>query len=85
MVLHPGRFGGESTFLCQNLTLATLAIFSFMQTWNDFIRPLIFLNSNKKMTLTLGLYNMMGNYATNWGLMMAAVIFKHFTSIYFLS
>ena len=55
-------------------TLATLAIFSFMQTWNDFIRPLIFLNSNKKMTLTLGLYNMMGNYATNWGLMMAAVI-----------
>lgn len=55
-------------------TLATLAIFSFMQTWNDFIRPLIFLNSNQKMTLTLGLYNMMGNYATNWGLMMAAVI-----------
>lgn len=55
-------------------TLATLAIFSFMQTWNDFIRPLIFLNSNEKMTLTLGLYNMMGNYATNWGLMMAAVI-----------
>ena len=55
-------------------TLATLAIFSFMQTWNDFIRSLIFLNSNKKMTLTLGLYNMMGNYATNWGLMMAAVI-----------
>ena len=36
-------------------TLATLAIFSFMQTWNDFIRPLIFLNSNEKMTLTLGL------------------------------
>lgn len=55
-------------------TLATLAIFSFMQTWNDFIRPLIFLNSNTKMTLTLGLYNMIGNYATDWGLMMAAVI-----------
>ncbi len=55
-------------------TLATLAIFSFMQSWNDFIRPLIFLNSNQKMTLTLGLYNMIGNYATDWGLMMAAVI-----------
>lgn len=55
-------------------TLATLAIFSFMQTWNDFIRPLIFLNSNTKMTLTLGLYNMVGSYATNWGLLMAAVI-----------
>lgn len=45
-----------------------------MQTWNDFIRPLIFLNSNTKVTLTLGLYNMVGSYATNWGLLMAAVI-----------
>lgn len=55
-------------------TMTTLTIFAFMNTWNDFIRPLIFLNSNKKMTLTLGLYNMVGNYATDWGLLMAAVI-----------
>lgn len=54
--------------------MATLTIFTFMQTWNDFIRPLIFLNSNTKMTLTLGLYNMVGNFATNWGMLMAAVI-----------
>ena len=54
--------------------MTTLVIFTFMNTWNDFIRPLIFLNSNEKMTLTLGLYNMVGNYSTNWGLLMAAVI-----------
>ncbi len=54
--------------------MTTLTIFTFMQTWNDFIRPLIFLSSNEKMTLTLGLYNIVGNYSTNWGLLMAAVI-----------
>lgn len=55
-------------------TMTTLTIFTFMSTWNDFIRPLIFLTSNKKMTLTLGLYNLVGSYATDWGLLMAAVI-----------
>ena len=36
-------------------SLATLAIFSFMGTWNDFMRPLIFLSDMDKMTLPVGL------------------------------
>lgn len=35
--------------------LATLAIFSFMGTWNDFMRPLIYLSDIDKMTLPVGL------------------------------
>jgi multiple sugar transport system permease protein len=35
--------------------LATVAIFSFLGTWNDFIHPLIYLNSNTKFPLSLGL------------------------------
>lgn len=35
--------------------LATVAIFSFLGHWNDFIHPLIFLNSNEKFPLSLGL------------------------------
>ncbi len=35
--------------------LATVAIFSFMANWNDFMGPLIYLNSEEKRTLTLGL------------------------------
>ena len=35
--------------------LATVAIFSFMNHWNDFLRPLIYLNSPQKLTLTVGL------------------------------
>ncbi len=51
--------------------LATLGIFIFMGMWNDFIRPLIFINSIEKMTLTLGLANMKGMYSTDWPVMMA--------------
>ena len=36
-------------------SLATLAIFTFMGTWNDFMRPLIYLSDMDKMTLSVGL------------------------------
>ena len=35
--------------------LSTVAIFSFMGNWNDFLGPLIYLNSPDKFTLSLGL------------------------------
>jgi multiple sugar transport system permease protein len=35
--------------------LSTVAIFSFLFHWNDFLEPLIFLNSPEKLTLALGL------------------------------
>jgi multiple sugar transport system permease protein len=39
--------------------LSTVAIFSFLNFWNDFMGPLIYLNSAKKYTLTLGLRTFM--------------------------
>lgn len=35
--------------------LATVAIFSFIEHWNEFIAPLIFLNSTDKFTVSIGL------------------------------
>ncbi len=56
--------------------LATVALFAFLGTWNDFFNPLIYLNSPENATLTLGL-NMMksqviGTGVTQWQLLMAA-------------
>jgi len=51
--------------------LATLGVFIFMGTWNDFIRPLIFINSISKMTIPLGLSAMQGMYSTDWPVLMA--------------
>ncbi len=39
--------------------LSTVAIFAFMNHWNDFMGPLIYLNSPDKFTLTLGLRRFM--------------------------
>lgn len=52
--------------------LATLAIFSFMNNWNDFLGPLIYLSSPAKRTLALGLYAFQGQYSTDWNYLMAA-------------
>lgn len=41
--------------------LATVAIFSFIQHWNEFIGPLIFLNSTEKFTLSIGLRYFVSN------------------------
>jgi multiple sugar transport system permease protein len=53
--------------------LTTLGIFTFVGTWNDFLRPLIFLSSNEQQTLTLGIYTAQGLFATDWPLLMATV------------
>ena len=53
--------------------LTTLAIFTFVGTWNDFLRPLIFLSSNEQQTLTLGIYAAQGIFATDWPVLMATV------------
>ncbi|HEU5104148.1 MAG TPA: carbohydrate ABC transporter permease [Roseiflexaceae bacterium] len=44
--------------------LAILAILSFNSTWNEFFRPLIFLNSPEHFTLPLGLVNLAGYMGT---------------------
>ena len=54
--------------------LATVAIFSFMAHWNDFMGPLIYPQSMEKKTLALGLYSFKGLHGTEYHLMMAAAI-----------
>lgn len=54
--------------------LATIAVFTFMFAWNDFMGPLIYINSPAKLTLALGLASFRGLYATQWHLLMAASV-----------
>lgn len=42
--------------------LATIAIFAFIGTWNDFFYPLIFLNTTSKFTIQLALHLFQGEY-----------------------
>jgi ABC-type glycerol-3-phosphate transport system permease component len=53
--------------------LATVAIFSFFDSWNSFQAPLIYLNSMEKYTLSVGLTFFHDQYmGTPWNQMMAA-------------
>jgi multiple sugar transport system permease protein len=52
--------------------LAVVAIFTFINTWNDFLGPLIYLSSQTKYTMALGLASFKGLYATQWHYLMAA-------------
>jgi multiple sugar transport system permease protein len=52
--------------------LAAVALFQFVYSWNDFLGPLIYLNSSSLYPLSLGLYEMLGIYTTNWTWLMAA-------------
>jgi len=52
--------------------LATVAIFGFVYNWNDFLNPLIYLNSTSNYTLALGLQTFTTMYGTDYNLMMAA-------------
>ena len=51
--------------------LATVGLFTFMNTWNDFMGPLIYLVDESKYTLSLGLSMFMGQYGSQYGMMMA--------------
>ena len=52
----------------------TVAIFAFMAAWNDFMGPLIFLNSQENWTLQVGLQSFQGQVANQWNLLMAATV-----------
>ncbi|MBA2874277.1 carbohydrate ABC transporter permease [Thermaerobacillus caldiproteolyticus] len=52
--------------------LAAQAIFVFMGSWNDFMRPLIILSDPQLFTLPLGLNSFKGQYISYWNYIMAA-------------
>ena len=51
--------------------LATLAALTFLDSWNNFLWPLIAVTSTNEMTLPLGLATFQGAHSTEWTLLMA--------------
>lgn len=54
--------------------MLTLGVFTLMNTWNDYMGPLIYLSSPEKYTMTLGIAYFKGIYTTQWNLVMAGSI-----------
>ncbi|MDF2487166.1 MAG: hypothetical protein K0R46_3334 [Herbinix sp.] len=54
--------------------LSTLTIFTFVNTWNDYLGPLIYLKTETKKTIQLGLRMFIGQYSSEYGLIMAGSV-----------
>lgn len=59
--------------LCRPI-LVTLALFSFLGSWNDFMWPLIVLSDGDRYTLPVALANLLGEHAQDTELMMAGAV-----------
>ena len=67
--------------------LATVALITFLATWNDFWAPLVYVLSPEKRTLTLALASFQRTFDTSVELLMAAsaVILAPCLLVYFLA
>ena len=57
--------------LCKPV-IASVVIFTFLFSWNDFMNPLIYINRESMMTVALGLNAFRGQLGVQWGYLMAA-------------
>lgn len=54
--------------------LSTLTIFTFVNTWNDFLGPMIYLTKTELKTIQIGLRMFISQYSAEYGLIMAASV-----------
>ena len=71
-----GHFRIFWTIILPNIrpALATLVVFAFMGSWNSFLWPLVVLRSPELQTLPIALAGLLGQYTTQWDVVMAGSV-----------
>jgi len=54
--------------------LATLAVFTFLQQWNNFVWPLVIIHNSNMRTIPLGLAVLTGQFGANYAMVMAGAV-----------
>jgi len=83
---------GCSQFKCYRLIvlpvampgITTVAIFTFINSWNDYLLASIFLRADAAKTLTVGLRTFVQQFTTDWGYLMAASTIASVPTLIFL-
>jgi len=52
----------------------TIVIFEVMWVWNDFLYPYLFLSSNKSFTLVMQVYKGVGQFSSDWAMMLSTMV-----------
>lgn len=72
--LSPGAILFQIYMPLSKPAIATVALLTFMASWNDLLNPLVFLNTMEKFPLTAGLSFLQGQYGSDWPVMMASAV-----------
>lgn len=59
------------------------AIYTFINSWNEFLFALLLINSSEKMPISVALYSLTGSEILDWGEMMAASVIVIVPSVLF--
>ena len=61
--------------------LSTIAIFVFLQAWNELMFAVIFISESRYRTLSVGIQTLSGSYTTDWGPIGAALVIATFPTL----
>lgn len=62
-------------------SLSTIAIFTFLQSWNELMFAVVFISKPVYRTLTVGIQSLVGQYTTDWGPIGAGLVVATFPII----
>lgn len=54
--------------------IITVFILNFLNTWNEFVLPLYFMNDSRSWPITLSVYSFFGRYSSDWHLVCADIV-----------
>lgn len=77
------RFFWRFTLPLSTPILATVGVFVFVQSWNNFLLPLVMLNSREAFTWPLGMMQFRGEFVTEWNRTLAFVTLTIMPAIVF--
>lgn len=77
-LLDAGAIDGAGTFTMyfklylpqSQAQIATLFIIAFMNNWNDLLRPILYINTDKLQTVTMALTQFQSQYTAKWNLLL---------------
>ena len=72
--LGPLRIWARIAMPLAKPAIAAVALLTFVQYWNDFMNPLLYVKSDERATLALGLRVLQQMDVTNWPLLMAGAV-----------
>ncbi|MBN9643707.1 carbohydrate ABC transporter permease [Corynebacterium mendelii] len=80
-----GIFGVFSKIACPLILpgIVATAVYTFINTFNEFLYALLFINSTSKMPVAVALYSLTGSEVLDWGAMMAASVLVIIPSVLF--